>query len=183
MARRMQPIDHAMHIRDRHPFRRASPGAGAGETGSALVEFSLVAPMLLLTTFLIVDTGFYFFVRHTLQFATREGVRLALVGGTLSDEAGNPLSREASIISTIQRNAAVAGIDAADLQISIYPVGSDFSDPDGWEDRRDAGAGGEYMRVRTRYDHPFITPLVRHLGPEESLAVQAEATYRNELFD
>ncbi len=139
--------------------------------------------MLLLTTFLIVDTGFYFFVRHTLQFATREGVRLALVGATLTDDTGTPMSREASIIDTIEHNAAVAGINPSDLRISIFPIADDFTNPEGWEERQDAGGPGDYMRVRVRYDHPFLTNIVRHVSSDDHLAVMAEATYRNELFE
>lgn len=154
-----------------------------GERGSSLVEFALVAPLLFLVIFLVIDTGFYFFVRHTVQFATREGVRLALVGGTTSDARGNPLNREASIVETIQRNAAIAGIDPANLSISIYPIEADYSDPDGWSGMQDAGQPGQYMRVRTRYNHMFLTPMVRNLGQEGSLTIRAEATYRNELFD
>lgn len=148
-----------------------------------MLEFALVAPLLLLLTFLIVDTGFYFFVRHTMQFATREGVRLALVGGTINDAGGNPLNREASIIATIQENAAVAGINPADLTINIYPVEADYSDPAGWAGMQDAGEPGDFMRVRTRYQHHFLTPMVESLGPKANLLVTAEATYRNELFD
>jgi hypothetical protein len=67
------------------------------ERGGALVEFALVLPAFFVMMLSIMDFGLYFFVQHTLQFATREGARLALVGGTLTDASGNPLSREASI--------------------------------------------------------------------------------------
>ena len=105
------------------------------------------------------------------------------VGATLTDDSGNPMSREASIIDTIEHNAAVAGINPSDLRISIFPIGDDFSNPEGWEERQDAGAPGDYMRVRVRYDHPFLTPIVRHVSSDDHLAVMAEATYRNELFE
>ena len=50
------------------------------EQGATAVEFALVLPIFLLLTFAIIDFGRYFFVEHTLQYATREGMRLALVG-------------------------------------------------------------------------------------------------------
>jgi Flp pilus assembly protein TadG len=145
------------------------------------MEFALVLPLLFVLIFTIIDFGLYFFVQHTVQFATREGVRLALVGRTLDDDAGNPLSREASIVKMIRDKGAVA-VDPAQLQISIFPVTSTYGDPPGWQDTQDAGQPGSYMRVRTRYAYRFITPLLRVLAPDGKLLVQAEATYRNELF-
>jgi len=133
--------------------------AGSGK-GVTIVEFALVLPLLLVLIFTIIDFGLYFFAQHTVQFATREGVRLALVGRTLTDASGDPLSREGSIVKMITDKAAVA-ISPSALQISIYPVNPDYSDPANWRNTQDAGMPGDYMRVRTRYEYRFITPLLR----------------------
>ena len=150
--------------------------------GVAIVEFALVFPLLLLLTFMLIDFGFYFFCQHTVQYATREGVRLALVGRTINDAHGNALSREASIVQTIRDKAAVA-VRPADLSISIYPVDTEYGDPAGWQNTQDAGNPGVYMRVRTRYTYRFLTPLIGSLVAGGSVPIQAQATYRNELFD
>ena len=151
------------------------------ERGAALIEFALVLPLLLVLIFSIVDFGLYFFIEHTLQFATREGVRLALVGRTLNDASGNPLTREESIIQTIKAKASIA-IDPSQLQISIFPVAADYTDPLDWQNTQDAGGAGSYMRVATRYSYQFITPLLGGLVNNGRLAIKAQATYRNELF-
>ena len=104
-----------MTTRSSHTPRRGIARRRLGERGSTLVEFALAAPILFMVTFVIVDLGTYFFREHTVQFATREGVRLALAGGTVRDSQGNALGREASIVSTIQRYASVAGIKPSDL--------------------------------------------------------------------
>jgi hypothetical protein len=166
-----------------HPPRRGSARHRFGERGSTLVEFALAAPILFMVTFVIVDLGTYFFREHTVQFATREGVRLALAGGTVRDLQGNPLGREASIVSTIQHYASVAGIKPSELSISIFPVDGNYNDPVGWQGTRDAGRPGQFMRVRATYNYSFLTPLVRNLGPIHAVVIQAQATYRNELFD
>jgi Flp pilus assembly protein TadG len=152
-----------------------------GERGAALMEFAVALPLLLILMFSIVDFGLYFFAQHTVQFATREGVRLALVGRTLADGAGNAMSREASIVRTISDKAAVA-VNPTKLQISIFPVDPEYGDPVDWQTTQNAGAPGSYMRVRTRYDYHFITPLLGALMPNGRLSVRAQATYRNELF-
>ena len=92
------------------------------------MEFALVLPIFLLLVFGIFDFGRYFFVEHTLQYATREGMRLALVGRTLTDGHGNPMSREASIIQTIKDNASLA-VDPSSLSIYIFQIGSDYRIP------------------------------------------------------
>jgi Flp pilus assembly protein TadG len=163
-------------------FPQGNPARLRGERGATLVEFAVVAPLLLMMFFAIVDFGTYFFIQHTVQFATREGVRLALVGGTLNDSEGGPLGRKSSIVARIQEKAAIA-MDPGELQISIYPINTSYGDPDDWRDTQDAGSPGQYMRVRSRYEYPFITPLIRAMVPNGTLLVQAEATYKNELFD
>jgi Flp pilus assembly protein TadG len=149
--------------------------------GSTAIEFALVLPVFALFLFGIIDFGRYFFVQHTIQFATREGTRLALVGGTLSDSGGNPLDRTASIIQKIQDKVSVAVAPAA-VAISIFPITAGYSDPTGWQGQQNAGAPGDYMRVRTTYTYVFLTPFIGVFFTAGVKIIQAEATYRNELF-
>jgi Flp pilus assembly protein TadG len=158
--------------------------------GVTIVEFALVFPFLMMLFFAIFDFGMYFFIQHSVQFATREGVRLALVGRTIAnpDGSGTQLDRTASIVQTIKSKAAVA-VNPSALQISIFPVDASYADPSGWQTTQDAGQPGSYMRVRTRYMYRFVTPLkflmplVLNWTPPESFVISAQATYRNELFD
>ncbi len=150
--------------------------------GATLIEFALVFLPLVMLIFGTIEFGRYFFVQHVLQFATREGVRLALVGRTLNDGNGNPMSREASIIKVIDEKAAIA-VPPSDVQISIYPINSDYSDPTGWQGTQNAGNPGSYMRVKTRYTFQFLTPIFAAMLPSGQLVVQAQATYRNEIFN
>lgn len=149
--------------------------------GATVVEFAMITPLFFLLLFAIIDFGWYFFTQHTIQYATREGTRLALVGVQLKDKDGNEMSREASIIKTIQDNAALA-VDPVALQISIYPVGADYSDPEDWEETVNSGIGGDYMRVRVRYTHHFLTPLIGKFFPSGANVILAQSLYRNELF-
>jgi len=151
--------------------------------GIAAVEFALVLPVFVFLIFAVIDFGWYFFVQHTIQYATREGVRLALVGRTLTDDKGNAMTREASIIKTIKDNASLA-VDPKDLNISIFPVSSDsgYGDPEHWDETQNAGEPGAIMRVRTRYTYHLLTPLIGYFFSGGKIPVQAEATYKNEQF-
>jgi hypothetical protein len=155
--------------------------SGKGCRGATVVEFAMVLPLFLLLLFGIIEFGRYFFVQHTLQFATREGTRLALVGGTLTGADGKPMTRTASIIKEIKDNASLA-INPAEISISIFPITAAYSDPLGWDVQQDAGAPGAYMRVRTRLTYRFFTPLIGNFFTGGARTIQAEATYRNELF-
>lgn len=152
------------------------------DRGSTAVEFALTLPIFIILFIGIIEFGWYFFVQHTLQYATREGMRLALVGRTLNDPGGNPMTREASIIQTIRDNASLA-VNPASVLVSVYPVNANFTDPSGWETQQDAGDPGDYMRVRSRYVHTFFTPLIRGFFSGGAITIRAEGTYRNELFD
>ncbi len=59
---------------------------GISETGSALIEFSIVLLPLLALLLVTVDLAWLIFAHATLQYAVREGVRFAVTGQIL---AGN----------------------------------------------------------------------------------------------
>jgi Flp pilus assembly protein TadG len=149
--------------------------------GVTAVEFALVLPVFLYVTFATIDFGWYFFVRHTIQTATREGTRLGLVGVKLKGKDNNEMTREDSIIKTIKDQASIA-VNTDDLQISIYPVGPGYTDPDKWETTVNAGQGGDYMRVRIRYTYKFLTPFISALITGGAIKIEAMSLYRNESF-
>jgi len=143
----------------------------------------LIAPFMLLMVGLF-EFGSYFLQEHTLQYATREGMRFALVGGILQDDQGNPLSREASIIKTIRDEASTV-MDIPQANIHIFQVGNNYSNPAGYETGpNNVGNPADYMRVVVTYNHQFFTPLVGDLlSSNGTVTLQAQGTYRNELFN
>ena len=149
--------------------------------GATALEFALVFPIFALLICGIMEFGWYFHVQHTIQFATREGTRLALVGGQLEDKEGKLLNRADSIVKAIKDNAAGA-VDTNNLNISIFPVGPGYTDPEEWNTMINAGTGGDYMRVRVLYTFTFNTPLIGNFFPSGAKIIHAEALYRNELF-
>jgi len=152
--------------------------------GNTMTEIGLLLFPFLLLLSSVFEFGWYYFHEHTLQHATSEGMRIALVGGVTNDEQGNALSREDTIIKTIQENASWAmTINKED--IAIFKVGNNYENPEGWETAApNAGNPADYMRVVVNYDHTFLTPFVGHIFSEDGSAkMRAQATYRNELYD
>jgi len=155
---------------------------GRMSKGGTIVEFALTLLVFITLLVAIIEFGWLFFIQHTLQYATREGTRLALVGRTINDPSGNPMTRVDSIVRTI-RDAASLAVSPDAVLVAVYPVSTTFGDPSNWQDLQDAGEPGDYMRVRTRVVHTFFTPLIGGFFPGGQITLQAEGTYRNELFD
>jgi len=134
--------------------------------GASAVEFALVLPIFALLMFAIIDFGWYFYTEHTLQFATREGTRLALVGRVLTGPDGTPMTRTDSIIKYIKDNASLA-VNPDELLINFYPVSEDAGlvDPDNWKELKNPGDPGDYMRVKVRYSYQFLTPMIGAFFP------------------
>lgn len=65
--------------------------------GAAVVEFAVVLPLLLTILFGIIEYGWVFMVRQTLQTAAREGCRLAVLQTTTTPYT-NVLERVAQVM-------------------------------------------------------------------------------------
>ena len=61
--------------------------------GQGLVEFALVAPLLLLTIFGIIDIARIIQAQLTVDNAARQAIRFAITGQTLKDAGGNYIPR------------------------------------------------------------------------------------------
>ena len=83
------------------------------EKGQAMVEFAIVAPILLLLVFGIVQFGILFNNYLTLTDAVRTGARQAAVSRTLSDPVTTTKNRVTS--------AAASTLKTTDLDITVDP--------------------------------------------------------------
>lgn len=77
--------------------------------GSAVMDAALVFPILLSLTFGTVEYGHYFYWKHTLQGAAREGARSAIT----------PTAANSDVTSAVTAAMNAAGINASQYTISI----------------------------------------------------------------
>jgi Flp pilus assembly protein TadG len=124
---------------------------GDGERGSAVVEFALVVPLLLLVALALVQVAVVGRDRVLVEHAARTGARLAAVDP--DDHAVR-----AAVAS------ALPPLDASSATIAIERGGA-FGDP---------------VRVRVSYDVPVAMPLAGWLLPS-AIGVAADVTMRQEF--
>jgi len=79
--------------------------------GSAVLEAALVFPILISLSFGWVEFGRFFFIKHTLQSAAREGARAAV---TSTSGDGNTL-----VTSAVSTSLTAAGIIPANYTLAI----------------------------------------------------------------
>ena len=93
------------------------PRRRRGPRGSSLIDTVLVLPILLGLTFGGVEFGYFFFAKHTLDGAAREGAR----------EAISPSATNASVRARIASSLKAAGFQTSDTTVdSKFTV---FTDP------------------------------------------------------
>jgi hypothetical protein len=122
-----------------------------GEGAQSLLEFALVAPMLLILVFGIIDFGLGLRAYISVSSATREGARYAAVGnpaGTFSSGGSGECDGSTSTTVVGKTCTTLKGLDLANVQdVSVtYPSGQ---------------APGESVVVEMDYEYEYITPVQR----------------------
>jgi Flp pilus assembly protein TadG len=128
------------------------------ERGVAVVEFALVAPLLLILVFGIIDLGRAYSTLNQLAASAREGARLAAVLPNPSSS-----SAEAQIRQTVKQFSLrqLAGPPVRDDQIAVI---------------FDKGLGTVTVAVRA-YQFQLVTPLVGVVGLR-TIPITRQATFR-----
>ncbi len=185
--------------------RRADAGQPmAGRSGAAVLEFALVAPMLLAMVIGVMEFALVIFVSVLLEGSIREASRFGL---TLQSVSGT--TREAHIAEVINDGTyGLVTIGPDDVEITVYPdfdeiveaehftdlddsgdydVGEPFVDAndngswDAGNGTPGAGSAGDVVVYRVTADWSTVTPLVGAVLPNNGLfSLSASIAVRNE---
>ena len=149
--------------------------------GQALVEFALVAPVLFLLLFSVIEFGRYIYTSNVLSDATREGTRYAIVHGSAAACKSGPLpggppppvnacDPSGQKVVDVVKRFAVGVVADATIQVVVC-----------WEDPANAGIGstcintnngrGNQARVVVDYQFKSLVPLV----PLPAVPIHAES--------
>jgi Flp pilus assembly protein TadG len=133
--------------------------------GQALTEFALVAPIFFLLLFAIIEAGRFVFYYETLNNATREGARYAIVNGanTLGCSTGDPAPGTTSCDPTGQDVVDRVRATAFGMSGPAITVLPDWIDNNG---------RGQTVTVSATYTYQSLVPLV----PLPPISVEAESS-------
>ena len=92
----------------------------------AAVEFALVAPILFLLLFGIIDLALMFWVNFSMQYAVREGTRYAVTGQSGLDPSTTAQQRYIAVIEKIQLSS-MGMYDQLHPHITVTNYGNDGS--------------------------------------------------------
>ena len=124
------------------------------QKGLSTVEFALVALVLFMMIFAVIEVGRAFFVASALDEASRRGARMAAVC---------PVNDPAIAQAAAFNNAVIPALDAGDIVVEYLDgAGANVGAP--------GTAAGfrliRYVRVRVvGYQHQMFIPLLTVLGP------------------
>jgi Flp pilus assembly protein TadG len=77
--------------------------------GSAVLDMALVFPVLIMLAFGVVEYGYYFYVKHNAQAASREGARAAVVAG----------AKSADVTVAVANVMAATGLDKTGYTVTV----------------------------------------------------------------
>ena len=98
-------------IGKRHHARRAS----------ALIEMAFVMVPLTYLAFGTVEFGYFFYIKHTMQGAAREGCRAAITPGSSNSDVQSAVARSLFAAGLIAQNS-YAGVTAKNYTVPISPA-------------------------------------------------------------
>jgi Flp pilus assembly protein TadG len=135
------------------------------DRGQAIIEFALIAPLVILFLFTIVDFGIAMDRRITLQHAVREGARMAAVNEDIGQVCDHTVAEAQDIIN------------GADITFSY----EDLDDPPNGR----ATDAGDSVKVGATFDYdlPIVGPVLQGLfgGSAGSIPMTPWGTARLEL--
>ena len=88
---------------------RRAPRASGRRRGNAVLEAALVLPILLSLSFGTVEFGHFFYCKHTMQGAARDGARVAIL----------PSSTNTAVTTAVSNTMTAAGFTSAQYTTTI----------------------------------------------------------------
>jgi hypothetical protein len=155
-----------------------SGDAGSRSAGQALVEFTLIMPVVMLVLMGALEFGSAYDHRTAMAYAVREGAR---VGASLGKGGSNPNTVDPTIVAAVQRGLTdpilVENITSIEIfksdsagravsgAINKYDRNGNLVGSAGWPaSSRVPGLNGDSIGVLVRYDFHPTTPLGNLLG-------------------
>ena len=102
-----------MILRTIHPQTHGDRGCSRRRFGGAVLEAVLVLPVLLYLAFGVVEFGYYFYVKHSLEGSARDGCRAFITAGATLTDVTNAVSASMSAANLAGSGYTVQVLDGA----------------------------------------------------------------------
>ncbi len=148
-----------------------------------MVEYAMAATLFFFLIFAVLDYGWLMFAQLNVQQAVDDAGRYASTGQEMSGTG----SRISSIITTLQNEVSVPGVDTSNVQICSVPAGGTIAscysstNPSGTASA--AGGPGDTVTITLTSSLPVWTPLLSWLFPGGAYTFTASSTFKNEPFN
>ena len=180
-----------MTLRERF-IRRVGLLSARSRSGSAMLEFALVAPIFFILLLGILETGVIYFAQATLLNATQDAGRLIRTGqaqdaSMTQQQFRTQICNEISAILPCNSNLQIDVESYSSFGSASYGsplTGSGTLNPA--LDNYETGNPGDVVLVRVFYQWsvitPLLTPFLVNLGSSTHL-ITATTAFRNEPFN
>jgi Flp pilus assembly protein TadG len=99
---------------------------GYGRRGAAVLELTAVMMTLLILAFGMVEVGYYFFVKHNVQAAAREGARAGIVPGATTQTVKDAVaaSLKAAGLNNLSYTTRITNTSDVAIDVATAPAGT-----------------------------------------------------------
>jgi Flp pilus assembly protein TadG len=161
----------------RNRFRRLVSTVRGRERAQTLAEFAMIAPVLFLLIFSVIDAARMMQSYVTIQGAAREGARYAVTGRTECD--GLPSGdRETCIVHVAEQTAGNLEVDQLTVTMRSWAFTEGGYAATATDN--DAGIQCDNVEVAVSYEYDMITPMIDFFIP--SVTMSASERLVNEPF-
>jgi Flp pilus assembly protein TadG len=145
--------------------------------GTNMIEAAIIAPLLLLLTFSIVDFASIFYVYLALENGLSQATRYAVTGNKMDDPAhpGTKLTRAESIKMAMRQATPTLTLDDAAFTFNNMPPGGSS-----WNSG--VGGPGDLEKVTVDYTWNVMTPLLRPFFTGGQFHFTVASAMKNESF-
>jgi hypothetical protein len=148
--------------------------AKANDSGQTLVEFAISLSIFLLLVLGVIDFGYLYSTKVTLQNAVRQGGRYAITGECITGSDGSCSQTRYNSIQQTVENASLGLLNSTQISITCLDEGGGC--PNG------AGGPGDIVIITVTYPYHFMTGPIGKLFPGKSYTLNISSTFTNEIF-
>jgi Flp pilus assembly protein TadG len=156
--------------------RRMGRRSRKGQSGSTVVEFAIIAPLLLFVICMIIDLGLMFWVNLTMQYAVHEGARYAVTGQDNLDPDSANQQRYLAVIQDIE-DSSMGLYTLVNPAISVTVNGVPVANGTNM-----FGGPGDLVVLQLNCTWSLLTPLIAPFFKGGAYSFSVAATMRNEGF-